>query len=216
LEQGFIADFPDIYKLTSEQLISMERMGEKSAANLMSAIEQSKARPLASVIAALGIFHVGGETAELLARNFGSVQRLMDAPEGELQGIQGIGPIVARSIVEHYQNEGNRLIVTELAQAGVPLEAEVAPGTDSPQAFAGLRFVVTGRLEGFTRSGVEDFIKERGGQVSGSVSKKTNYVVVGEEPGSKADDAVQMGISTVSEAGLRELEVTLRILQEES
>ena len=216
LEQGFIADFPDIYKLTSEQLISMERMGEKSAANLMSAIEQSKTRPLAFVIAALGIFHVGGETAELLARNFGSVQRLMDAPEGELQGIQGIGPIVARSIVEHYQNEGNRLIVTELAQAGVPLEAEVAPGTDSPQAFAGLRFVVTGRLEGFTRSGVEDFIKERGGQVSGSVSRKTNYVVVGEEPGSKADDAMQMGISTVSEAGLRELEVTLRILQEES
>jgi DNA ligase (NAD+) len=216
LEQELIADFPDIYKLTAEQLANMERMGEKSAANLVTAIEQSKTRPLASVIAALGIFHVGGETAELLARRFGSVQRLMDAPEDELQAIPGIGPIVARSIAEHYQNDGNRLIVTELAQAGVTLEAELAPETDTPQAFAGLRFVVTGRLEGFTRSEAEGFIKERGGQVSGSVSKKTNYVVVGEEPGSKADDAARLEIPALSEAGLRQLEAELSLGHEQS
>jgi DNA ligase (NAD+) len=205
LEQELIADFHDLYKLTVEQLAGLERMGEKSATNLVTAIEQSKARPLASVIAALGIFHVGGETAELLARRFGSVHRLMGATEDELQAIPGIGPIVAQSIVEHYQNEGNRLIVAELAQAGVTLEAEVTPETDTPQPFVGLRFVVTGRLDGFTRSEAEGFIKERGGQVTGSVSKKTSYVVVGEEPGSKADDAQSLEIPTLTEAGLRAL-----------
>ena len=214
LEQALIADFPDIYKLTSEQLADMERMGEKSAANLVNAIDQSKGRPLSSVISALGIFHVGGETADLLARRFGSVHRLMDATEDDLQAIPGIGPIVAQSIVEHFQNEGNRLIVAELADAGVMLEAEIAPETDSPHPFEGLRFVVTGRLEGFTRSQAEGFIKERGGQVTGSVSKKTSYVVVGEEPGSKADDAERLQISTLTERELTELEETLSALTE--
>jgi DNA ligase (NAD+) len=214
LEQALIADFPDIYKLTAEQLADMERMGEKSAANLVNAIDQSKGRPLSSVISALGIFHVGGETADLLARRFGSVHRLMDATEDDLQAIPGIGPIVAQSIVEHFQNEGNRLIVAELADAGVMLEAEIAPETDSPHPFEGLRFVVTGRLEGFTRSQAEGFIKERGGQVTGSVSKKTSYVVVGEEPGSKADDAERLQISTLTERELTELEEKISALTE--
>ena len=214
LEQALIADFPDIYKLTAEQLADMERMGEKSAANLVNAIHQSKGRPLSFVISALGIFHVGGETADLLARRFGSVHRLMDATEDDLQAIPGIGPIVAQSIVEHFQNEGNRLIVAELADAGVILEAEIAPETDIPHPFEGLRFVVTGRLEGFTRSQAEGFIKERGGQVTGSVSKKTSYVVVGEEPGSKADDAERLQISTLTERELTELEEKLSALTE--
>ena len=214
LEQALIADFPDIYKLTAEQLADMERMGEKSAANLVNAIHQSKGRPLSFVISALGIFHVGGETADLLARRFGSVHRLMDATDDDLQAIPGIGPIVAQSIVEHFQNEGNRLIVAELADAGVILEAEIAPETDIPHPFEGLRFVVTGRLEGFTRSQAEGFIKERGGQVTGSVSKKTSYVVVGEEPGSKADDAERLQISTLTERELTELEEKLSALTE--
>jgi DNA ligase (NAD+) len=203
LEQELIADFPDIYKLTAEQLADMERMGEKSATNLVAAIEQSKQRPLSSIIAALGIFHVGGETADLLARRFGSVNRLMDATEEELQTIPGIGPIVAQAIVEHYQNDGNRLIVAELAEMGVTLEQEIADVASVSQSFAGMRFVVTGRLDGFTRTEAESFIKERGGQVTGSVSKKTSFVVVGEEPGSKADTARELEIEILSENDLR-------------
>ena len=198
LEAGHIKDFPDIYGLTAEQLAGMERIGEKSAANLVAAIERSKTRPLPAIISALGILHVGGETADLLARRFGSIKRLMEASEEELQAIAGIGPIVARAIAGHFRNQGNRQIVAELESAGVVLEAETTVTEEGPQPFAGMRFVVTGRLEGFTRSEAESFIKDRGGQVSGSVSKKTDYVVVGEEPGSKLDDAHRLEVPIVS------------------
>src|SRR5690606_7857785 len=152
---------------------------DKSADNLLRAIEASKDRPLPNVISALGILHVGSETAEVLARRFGSIRRLMDATEEELMSIPGIGPTVARSIASHFRNEGNRRVIEELAQAGVRLEGDGGASHEAgPQPFAGKRFVVTGRLQNFTRSQVEDFIKDRGGSVSGSVSKKTDYVVV--------------------------------------
>ena len=208
LDAGLISDLPDIYALTGEQLTALERMGEKSSENLLAAIEASKQRPLPSVISALGILHVGGETAELLARRFGSIERLIDATQEELEAIPGIGPIVAAGIASHFANEGNRSIVTRLREAGVALEAPEgwnAAQADGPMPFEGMRFVVTGRLEGFTRSQAEGFIKERGGQVSGSVSKKTNYVVVGEEPGSKRDDAERLGVAILSEEELTAL-----------
>ena len=208
LDAGLISDLPDIYALTGEQLTALERMGEKSSENLLAAIEASKQRPLPSVISGLGILHVGGETAELLARRFGNVERLMDASQEELEAIPGIGPIVAAGIASHFANEGNRSIVTRLREAGVALEAPEgwnAAQADGPMPFEGMRFVVTGRLEGFTRSQAEGFIKERGGQVSGSVSKKTNYVVVGEEPGSKRDDAERLGVAILSEEELTAL-----------
>ena len=207
-ELGIIRDLPDIYALTQEQLEALERMGEKSAKNLVDAIEASKQRPLPSVISALGILHVGGETAELLARRFGSVERLMDATQEELEAVPGIGPIVAAGIATHFANEGNRSIVRRLGEAGVTLAApegwETSPA-DGPMPFQGMRFVVTGRLEGFTRSQAESFIKERGGQVSSGVSKKTDYVVVGEEPGSKRDDAERLGVTILSEEELTAL-----------
>ncbi len=207
-ELATIRDLPDIYGLTVEQLAAMERMGAKSAENLHAAIEASKQRPLPSVISGLGILHVGGETAELLARRFGSVERLMDATREELEAVPGIGPIVAAGIASHFTNEGNRSIVRRLGEAGVALAAPEgwnAAQADGPMPFEGMRFVVTGRLEGFTRSQAESFIKERGGQVSGSVSKKTSYVVVGEEPGSKRDDAERLGVATLSEDELTAL-----------
>ena len=207
-ELATIRDYPDLYALTQEDLAALERMGEKSATNLLAAIEASKQRSLPSVISALGILHVGGETAELLARRFGSVERLMDATQEELEAVPGIGPIVAAGIASHFANEGNRSIVTRLREAGVALEAPEgwdAAQADGPMPFEGMRFVVTGRLEGFTRSQAEGFIKERGGQVSGSVSKKTNYVVVGEEPGSKRDDAERLGVAILSEDELTAL-----------
>jgi DNA ligase (NAD+) len=202
LNESLIEDFPHIYRLTRDELITIDRMGEKSADNLLASIEASKSRSLTSVISGLGILHVGGETAELLARRFGSVLALMDATEEELQAIPGVGPIVARAIAGHFQNEGNRQIVSELQSAGVTLESGDEPVVDGPQPFEGMRFVVTGRLEGFTRSEAESFIKERGGQVTGSVSKKTDHVVVGEEPGSKRDDAEKLGVSIISEGEL--------------
>ncbi len=207
-ELATIRDLPDIYGLTVEQLAAMERMGAKSAENLHAAIEASKQRPLPSVISGLGILHVGGETAELLARRFGSVERLMDATQEELEAVPGIGPIVAAGIASHFVNEGNRSIVRRLGEAGVALAAPEgwdAAQADGPMPFEGMRFVVTGRLEGFTRSQAESFIKERGGQVSGSVSKKTSYVVVGEEPGSKRDDAERLGVAILLEDELTAL-----------
>ena len=205
LEGGLIKDFPDIYRLEHAQLAALERMGEKSAANLIAAIEASKRRPLAPVISALGILHVGGETAALLARRFGSVHRLAAASQEELEAIDGIGPIVARSIVAHFENEGNARILAELGAAGVRLESDETPAAATPQPFEGLRFVVTGRLESFTRSAVEAYIKERGGLVSSGVSKKTDYVVTGEDPGTKRDDAERLGVATIGEAELVKL-----------
>ncbi len=205
LEGGLIKDFPDIYRLEQEQLAALERMGEKSAANLIGAIEASKRRPLDAVISALGILHVGGETAELLARRFGSVHRLAAATQEELEAIDGIGPIVARAIAAHFENEGNRRIVAELEEAGVRLESDETPTAATPQPFEGLRFVVTGRLETFTRSQVEAYIKERGGLVSSGVSKKTDYVVAGVDPGTKRDDAARLGVATIGESELIEL-----------
>ena len=205
LEQGLIHDFPDVYGLTQGELVEMERMGEKSAANLVAAIEASKDRSLPALLSALGILHVGGETADLLSRRFGSIDALMGTSQEELEAVPGIGPIVAKTIVGHFANEGNQRIVSELRAAGVQLESTGSVETDLPQPFAGMRFVVTGRLPGFTRSEAEAFVKDRGGQVSSSVSKKTNYVIVGEEPGSKRDNAVQMEIPILSDHELREL-----------
>ena len=196
---------PDIYRLTRDELAGLERMGEKSADNLIAAIEASKSRPLPAVLSGLGIRHVGGETAELLARRFGSLPKLMDASEEDLRAIPGVGPIVALAIAGHFSNEGNRQIVAALGETGVVLESgEPAEGA-GPQPFQGMRFVVTGRLEGFTRTEAESFIKSRGGQVTGNVSKKTSYVVVGEEPGGKRDDAEQLGVPVISEDDLVEL-----------
>ncbi len=172
---------------------------QKSVKNLLDAIDASRQRPLASVLAALGIRHVGAEVAELLARSFGTMDALMEADEERLTAIPSIGPRIAESIASYFGNDGNRNVVEKLRSAGVRLEDEQRE-VPTEQPFAGMRFVVTGRLEQFSRSQIQDKIKLLGGAVSGSVSKKTDYLVAGEDAGSKLADAERLGVAILSEA----------------
>lgn len=197
LEKGLVTDPGDIYSLTIETLQDIERMGAKSAANVMTFIERSKTRPLPSIIFALGIRHVGGETAELLVRKFRSLDALGNASLEELISVEGIGPKVAESIAAWFADEANQTVVKKLKDAGVVLEAAPLPERATP--LAGREFVFTGRLERFTRTAAESMVKGLGASVSSNVTRKTTHVVIGEDPGSKADRAQQWGTPMLSE-----------------
>jgi DNA ligase (NAD+) len=200
LKEGLVEDVADLYSLSEkkEQLLKLERMGEKSVSNLLAAIEESKNRPLSRVIFALGIRHVGAETAELLASHFDSIDDLSKATVDELMAIPTIGPKVAESVTAFFKQGTNLKVIDKLKQAGViGLEAEAGKARELP--LAGQEFVFTGKLEAFTRGEAEARIKERGGAVGSSVTRKTTYVVVGAEPGSKLDKAKALGTKTLSE-----------------
>jgi DNA ligase (NAD+) len=164
---------------------------------LLDAIEKSKERPFARVIFALGIRHVGAETAELLASHSGSMDKLASASEEEFLAVPSIGPKVAESILAFFRQEDNRRIIDELRHAGVRLEEEAVEVRERP--FLGQEFVLTGRLETFPRSEVEALIKEMGGSVGSSVTRKTTHLVVGTEPGSKLEKARALGTKVLSE-----------------
>ena len=200
IDAGLVHDVGDVYSITKEQLLALERMADKSADNVLESIERSKGRPLANILAALGIRHVGYETADLLVRRFGSVARLIQATEEELAAIPGIGPKIAQSIAAHFRQTENRAVIDKLRTAGVRLESEAMPVVE-PGALllAGKRLVITGRLASMSRSQAEGRIKELGGSVSGSVSRKTDYLVAGEEPGSKLEQAAELGTRTLNE-----------------
>ena len=204
LESGLITDAAGIYYLEKEQLLALDRMAEKSASNLMAAIEASKSRPLSRVLVALGIPHVGGEVAELLARHLGTIDNFMSATEDELTAIPSIGPKIAAGVVSYFANESNKQVIDKLRKAGVSLQDEERQ-EPAEQVLAGKRFVVTGRLESFSRSQIEDRIKELGGAVSGSVSSRTDYLVAGADAGSKLADAQQLSVEVVTEEGFLEL-----------
>ncbi|MBI2873226.1 MAG: NAD-dependent DNA ligase LigA [Chloroflexi bacterium] len=204
LEAGLVHDAADIYYLKKDDLLRLERLAEKSASNLLQALEKSRERPLTNVIFALGIMHVGSEMAALLARRFGSVDRLATATEEQLTAIPTVGPKIAQSIVAYFRQEGNRRVLEKLRRAGVRVE-ERAPAEPLRQPLVGKRFVVTGRLEQFTRSQVEEKIKELGGHVGSSVSRNTDYLVAGESPGSKLDQAKELGVRVLSEGEFLEL-----------
>ena len=204
LEQGLIEDVADLYYLKQEDLLDLERMAEKSVSNLLAAIEASKERPLSRVLVALGIGHVGGEVAELLARHFNTIDALMAASEEELTVIPSIGPKIASAVVAYFRNESNRKVIEKLRVAGVRLEDE-ARQEPTERPLDGMRFVVTGRLQSFSRSQIEDKIKQSGGAVSGSVSRKTDYLVAGEDAGSKLADAQELDVRTLTEEELLSL-----------
>jgi DNA ligase (NAD+) len=203
---GLIKDAADLYYLTKEQLLSLERMADKSVSNMLNSIERSKDRPLARVIFALGITHVGEQYAELLAETFNSIDELAKAGEEQLSTLPSIGPKIAESIVAFFRQKGNRQIIEKLRRAGVRLEREeVEEATLEELPLAGLEFVLTGKLETFSRSEAEAKINALGGKAGSDVTKKTSYVVVGADPGSKLAKAERLGTKTLSEAEFLDL-----------
>ncbi len=195
--EGLIRDLADIYYLRLEDLLRLEGWKEKRARNLLQAIEESKERPLWRLITGLGIKFVGQVTAQTLAATFRSIERLAQASEEALLAIEGIGPKIAQSVVTWFRQPQNQKVLTKLRQAGVRM-AEETPAPEA-QPLAGLTFVITGTLATMSREEAKTFIESLGGRVTNSVSRKTSYLIVGENPGSKLQKARQLGVPTLSE-----------------
>jgi DNA ligase (NAD+) len=194
----------DIYELTAEKMSILERMGEKSIGNLLEAIESSKKRPLWRLIFGLGILHVGVSASRALADHFRGLKKLMEAPVDELQRIVDVGEVVAQSIHQFFQEKQNRKIIERLEQLGVRPQIEPRRAQTAGSPFAGSTWVITGTLSQ-PREEIAEMIIQRGGKVSGSVSKKTNYVLAGEAAGSKLEKAKQLGVRVVGEADFRKM-----------
>ena len=203
VDRGLVHDFADLYALDVAQLVDLERLGPKSARNLADAIAGSRTRGLSRLLNALGIRLVGERAAQLLALRFGTIDALAAATEEEIGEIHGIGPQIAQSVARFFAEPENRKIIERLRDAGVVMvEATVPSG---PRPLAGKTFVLTGTLVTLSRDAAAELIHRRGGQVVGSVSKKTSYVVVGDNPGSKAEDATRLGVATLDEAAFLKL-----------
>ncbi|MCU1222614.1 MAG: ligase, NAD-dependent [Edaphobacter sp.] len=202
LTAGYVKGIADLYELKKEQLLALERVGEKSAQALLDEIERSKGAPLVRVLFGLGIRFVGERTAQLLAAHFGSIDALMAATAEELEAVNEVGPRVAQAIAEFFAEPRNRALVERLRKEGLTFTAEKRVTTSTLE---GLTFVLTGTLPNLTREVAKEKIESAGGRVSGSVSKKTSYVVAGEEAGSKLDKATSLGVPVLDEAGLLEL-----------
>lgn len=204
IEAGLIHSAGDLYNLRTEQVAALERMGQKSAENLIAAIEKSKQQDLSRLIYALGIRQVGQKAAKILAAQFQTLSNLEHADRNDLVSIHEIGPITADYMIEWFENEQSRHLLALLREAGVnETAAQKQPEQDMP--FAGLTFVLTGTLEAYTRGEAKKAIEDLGGTVSGSVSKKTNYVIAGENPGSKQKKAQELGVSILTEAEFRQM-----------
>ncbi len=203
VDRGLVASVADIYELKLELLVELERMGQKSAEKLLRNIEQSKRNPLPRVLTALGIRFVGERTAQFLAEAFGSLDEIAAADMEALEGAEEVGPKVAQSIHQFFREPRNEELVKRLRKAG--LQFEYTQRRRRGDQLAGLTFVLTGTLAGLTREEAKALIEGAGGKVTGSVSKKTDYVVAGEEAGSKLDKARALGVPVIDEGRLREL-----------
>ena len=196
VDTGLVKNFADLYKLKKSELTGLERMAEKSAANVINAIEKSKTRPLWRFIAALGIRHIGAQSAQILAQHFGSLEKIISAEQQELAEIDQIGPIMAKSIYEYFQDEKNLSIINQFLAAGITLEK---PEKASSDKITGGAVVITGTLENFTRQQAEEKLKLKGYKVTSSVSRKTKFVLAGKNPGSKLEKARSLGIKIIDE-----------------
>jgi DNA ligase (NAD+) len=201
-ERGMVKNVADIYKLTKADLLSLERFADKSAQNILDEIENSKKLPLDRVIYGLGIRMVGERTAQFLAEHFGSMDALANAGVEELQNVNEVGPKIAESIAEFFNNPANRRLVERLGEAGLAFKGQKK---ERGTKLAGKTFVLTGTLAKYTRDEAKKMIEDAGGKVTGSVSKKTDYVVAGADAGSKLDKAKELGVAVVDEKGMEEL-----------
>ncbi len=202
LDSGIVEDPADLYTLTKEKLLRLERFAEKSATNLVQAIAQSRNPPLDRFLFALGIRHVGEHVAKILAKTFGTLEAVSTATVEELSSVEGIGPVIAESIAGFFREPHNRKIIAKLLKAGVrPQERKVEEGAP----LAGKTFVFTGGLERFTRDQAKDLVESLGGKVSSSVTRKTDYVVAGADPGSKYEQARKLGLPILDEAAFLKL-----------
>jgi DNA ligase (NAD+) len=201
-ERGLVKNVADLYKLTKDDLLNLERMGEKSAENVLAEIEASKKLPLERVIYGLGIRFVGERTAQFLAEHFGSLDAIMNESAEELEEVNEVGPRIAESIVEFFDDEHNRKLVSDLRKVGLTFTGQKK---EKGTKLAGKTFVLTGTLERHTRDEAKKMIEDAGGRVSGSVSKKTDYVVAGSDAGSKLDKARDLGVNVIGEDELEEL-----------
>jgi DNA ligase (NAD+) len=202
VEQKLVAGPADLYKLDAETLAGLERMGKKSAANVVAAIEATKSRTLDRFLTGLTIRHVGTRISEILARRFGTIEALRAASEPEIANVPEVGPVVAASVIEYLRDEHNARLIDDLLAAGVqptPLEAE---SNASNLPLSGKTVVVTGTLPKRSREEAEAWVKRNGGKVTGSVSKSTSLVLAGEKAGGKLAKAAQLGIEVISEPDL--------------
>jgi DNA ligase (NAD+) len=201
-DRGLVKNVADIYKLTKADLLSLERMGDKSAQNVLDEIEASKKLPLERVIYGLGIRFVGERTAQFLAENFGSMDALMSATEEDLQQVNEVGPRIAESILEFFHEASNRKLIERLRDAGLTFTGKKK---ERGTKLAGKTFVLTGTLARYSRDEAKKMIEDAGGRVSGSVSKKTDYVVAGSDAGSKLDKAKELKVPVIDEKEMEEL-----------
>lgn len=204
MEKGYLKGIADIYYLTKEEISSLKKSGDKFASNLINAINQSKTNNLDKLISALGIRHVGTKAAKILAKEYKNMEKLMHANVIGLSLIEEIGEITAKSIVEFFSQEQTIDLMTKLKSAGVNMKnQEETENLDS--RFAGMTLVLTGTLEHYTRDEATEIIEKFGGKASGSVSKKTTYVLAGEEAGSKLVKAEELGIKVITETEFQEM-----------
>jgi DNA ligase (NAD+) len=201
-ERGMVKNVADLYRLTKDDLLKLERMGDKSAENVLGEIEASKKLPLERVIYGLGIRFVGERTAQFLAEHFGSLDAIMNASAEELEEVNEVGPRIAESIVEFFGDEHNRKLVGDLKKSGLTFTGQKK---EKGTKLAGKTFVLTGTLVRHTRDEAKKMIEDAGGRVSGSVSKKTDYVVAGADAGSKLDKARELGVSVIDEEEMEKL-----------
>lgn len=207
LDEGRVRDFADLYALTEEELLELEGFGTVSAGNLLASIDASRERPLSRLLFALGIRHVGSHAAGIIARHYGTMDALIDADPEEIAALHGIGDTTASALATYLAEPRNRTLIQRLQDAGVNTTEPVERAETQP--FAGLTFVITGSLPGLSRKDAKAFIEQRGGRVTGSVSGNTDYLVVGEDPGSKLAKARDLGIGELDESSLQELSRTL-------
>jgi DNA ligase (NAD+) len=202
VDRSLVKSVADLYSLTTDQLMDLERMGRKSAERVIENVVASRAQPLPRILNGLGIPFVGERTAVILASHFGSMDAILEASEEDLQTAQEVGPKVARSIRRFFDEPRNRQLVERLRSAGLRF---THPKTRTGGTLEGKTFVLTGTLPGWTREDAKAAIEAAGGKVSGSVSRKTTYVVAGEEAGSKLDKARELGVHVIDEDQLREM-----------